>query len=347
MNLASTRCYEESDAHPDRLQGLCIAICGYGNQGHAHALNLRDRGVAVIVGAREGGRGARAAREAGFETVDFSQAARRADILMLTLPDEVQAEVFSRDIQPHWKDSAVLAFAHGFALAFDQIRLPAGRRAFLVAPKGQGHKLRQAFLAGGGLPSLLAVEGPDPEDTLGLALAYAHACGALKGGGFWSSFREEAVTDQFGEQVVLCGGLIELVVAAWETLVRRGYSREVAYFECLHEVKLIVDLIAEHGIDGMRERISSTAAYGGLEAASRIIDSGSRRQMEEVLDEIEDGSFAAAFLTERAQGSPRLSAAIAAEAQHEIVATGHRLHELLRRCQLGAGGTHEKKGNDG
>jgi ketol-acid reductoisomerase len=332
--------YQEHDARPELLNGLCVAIYGYGNQGHAHALNLRDSGVDVVVAAREGGTGEAAARSAGFTVLTFAQAAARADILMLTLPDEIQAEVFQRDIEKNWRDSAVLAFPHGFALAFGQIELAPTRRAFLVAPKGQGHKLRQAYVAGGGLPGLLATTGPDPEATLELALAYAHACGALKGGGFLSSFREEAVTDQFGEQVVLCGGLEELIVAAWETLVDRGYSREVAYFECLHEVKLIVDLIAEHGIDGMRSRISSTAAYGGLQAARRVIGPESRREMAEILDEIEDGRFAKSFL--RAQGGTDLSAAIEAEASHGIVGTGRQLREFLQACRLSATETDEK-----
>lgn len=326
--------FQEHDADPARLRGKVVAVLGYGNQGHAHALNLRDSGVEVLVAAREGGRGWRRAVEDGFEPLDFSGAARRADVLMLTLPDEVQAEVFARDVAPHWKDDAVLAFPHGFALAFGLIELPAERRAFLVAPKGQGHKLREAYLAGGGLPGLIGVEGPDPEDTLALALAYAHACGALKGGGFRSSFREEAITDQFGEQVVLCGGLIELVVAAWETLVRRGYSREVAYFECLHEVKLIVDLVHALGIEGMRDRISSTAAYGGLEAGPRVVGEESRREMESVLDEIEDGRFARRFLDEQAAGRPRFREKMEREAGHDIVRTGHELREFLERCQL-------------
>jgi ketol-acid reductoisomerase len=326
--------FSEADARPDRLAGATVAILGFGNQGHAHALNLRDSGVDVIIGARPGGRGAEAAESSGFTVRSFAEASANADLVMMLLPDEIQARVFADDVVPHWPDRAVLGFAHGFALAFGLVELPPGRRALLVAPKGQGHKLRQAYVAGGGLPGLIGVEGPDPEDTLELALAYAHACGALKGGGFLSTFREEAVSDQFGEQAVLCGGLVELVVAAWETLVERGHSPEVAYFECLHEVKLIVDLIHEYGIDGMRERISTTAAWGGLQAGPRVIGAQSRQAMGALLDRIEDGRFARGFLEVQADGGERLGQAIAQERNHPIIGTGHGLREFLRRCRL-------------
>lgn len=326
--------FSETDARPARLRGLTVAILGFGNQGHAHALNLRDSGVNVVVGARPGGRGAEAAAEQGFTVRSFAEASRHADLVMLLLPDEVQARVFADEVAPNWPDHAVLGFAHGFALAFNLIELPPGRRALLVAPKGQGHKLRQAYVAGGGLPGLIGTAGPDPDDTLELALAYAHACGALKGGGFLSTFREEAVSDQFGEQAVLCGGLVELVIAAWDTLVERGHSPEVAYFECLHEVKLIVDLIHEHGIDGMRERISTTAAWGGLEAGPRVIGVESRRAMARILDRIEDGSFAGSFLEVQADGGELLARRIADEREHPIVGTGHGLREFLRQCRL-------------
>ncbi len=333
----SLRTFSVTDADPGRLRGRTVAILGYGNQGHAHALNLRDSGVEVIVGGRDDGQGIGRARQAGFEAMGFAEAAARADVVMMLLPDEAQARVFREQVAPHWKDDAVLAFGHGFALAFEQIELPPGRRAFLVAPKGQGHKLREAYVAGGGLPCLLAVEGPDPDDTLALALAYAHACGALVGGGFLSSFREEAVTDQFGEQAVLCGGLIELIVAAWETLIRRGYSPEVAYFECLHEVKIITDLVHEHGIDGMRARISTTAAYGGLRAGPRVIGESSRRAMDSLLDEIESGAFAEEFLHAQEDGGKALRTAMRREESHPIVDTGRGLRRFLERCHLHRG----------
>jgi ketol-acid reductoisomerase len=332
MENSSPIRFSEADARPERLAGLTVAILGFGNQGHAHAMNLRDSGINVVVGARQGGRGEAAAKEAGFAVEGFAAVSARADIVMMLLPDEIQARVFANDVAPHWPDHAVLGFAHGFAIAFDLIELPEGRRAMLVAPKGQGHKLRQAYVAGGGLPGLLGVVGPNQDDTLELAIAYAHACGALKGGGFLSTFREEAVSDQFGEQAVLCGGLIELVTAAWETLVDRGHSPEVAYFECLHEVKLIVDLMHENGIDGMRERISTTAAWGGLQAGKRVIGEASRREMGGLLDRIENGEFAREFL--EVQEGTGLADAIAEEREHPIIGTGHGLREFLQKCRL-------------
>jgi ketol-acid reductoisomerase len=336
------RHFQEPDAAPELLQSERVAIFGYGNQGHAHALNLRDGGHDVLIAARKGGRGHARAIADGFEVLSLAEAAAQATVIVLTLPDEVQPHVVQNEILPHWRDDAVLGFAHGFALAFGLVQLPPDRRAFLVAPKGQGHRLRDAYRAGGGLPSLIGVEGPAPDETLKLALAYAHGIGALKGGATLSSFREEAITDQFGEQVVLCGGLVELIVAAWETLVERGYAPEVAYFECLHEVKLIVDLIHAHGIDGMRERISSTAAFGGLKAGPRVVAEESRRVMREVLDEIEDGRFARSFLQEQRGGARWMNEQIGRERTHPIVATGRALREFLERCRLGA----NAEGND-
>jgi ketol-acid reductoisomerase len=337
-----SRTFEIHDADPALLEGKLVAILGYGNQGHAHALNLRDAGVSVVVGARPQGHGYERARAAGFEVVSFAEAASRADIVMLLLPDEVQAEVYDKDLAPRLKEDAVLGFAHGFVLAFGLIELPPEQRAFLVAPKGQGHKLRAAVMAGGGLPGLIGVEGPDEENTLALALAYARCCGALAGGGSLTSFREEAVSDQFGEQAVLCGGLVELITAGWETLVERGYSPETAYFECLHEVKLIVDLIHARGVDGMRKMISTTAAFGGLRAGRRVIGEPSRKAMRELLDEIESGEFAREFLTEQAAGSPRLRAEIESEAAHPMQSTGRDLRKFLQRCRLGDTQVREK-----
>ena len=333
--------FELEDGDLSRLEGLRVAVLGYGNQGHAHALNLRDSGVDVIVGLRPESRHAEAARAAGFEVLGFAEASARADIVMVLVPDEVQAQLWSEQIQPNLKPGATLAFGHGFAIAFGLIELAPDQRCFLVAPKGQGHKLREAFRGGGGLPGLIGVEGPTPEETLQLALAYARACGALAGGGFRSSFREEAVTDLFGEQVVLCGGLVELITAAWETLVARGYGPEGAYFECLHEVKIIADLIHARGVDGMREGISTTAAYGGLRAGPRIIGAASREAMEATLDEIEDGRFTQEFLKERATGAPRMSKAAQDEQAHPMQETGRQLRAFLDRCKLGDGFSEE------
>jgi len=327
--------FQESDADPTALSGKRIVVLGYGNQGHAHALNLRDSGVDVVVALREGSSRWREAESQGLSVARIPAAAAEADILMVLIPDERQSQVLAEQVLPHLREDATLAFAHGFTLAFGLVELAEERSAFLVAPKGQGHKLREAYLAGGGLPSLLGVKGARPEETLRLALAYALACGALKGGGTLSSLREEAVTDQFGEQVVLCGGLIELIQAAWETLVERGYSREVAYFECLHEVKIIADLMHAKGVEGMRELISSTAAYGGMRAGRRVIGTESRKQMRKLLDEIEDGRFAKEFLREQEEGSGWLSKQKASERDHPMQVTGRALREFLDRCSLG------------
>lgn len=339
--------FTRADADLSLLRGRTVAVLGYGNQGHAHALNLRDSGIDVIVGAREPGRGAERARADGFVPVTFSEAVRPAQVVMMLLPDEIQREVFERDVRPYWRNDALLAFGHGFALAFGLVELPAGRSAFLVAPKGQGHALRAAYRAGGGLPSLIGVEGEAPESTLAVALAYAEACGALAGGGFRSSFREEAITDQFGEQAVLCGGLVELIVAAWEILVRRGYAPEVAYFECLHETKIIVDLLYAHGIDGMRARISTTAAHGGLLAGPKVIGPASRQAMEGLLDDIERGDFARGFVQAQSDGGASLRAALAQAAGHPIVDTGRGLRTALDACRLESGGPVAGNGREG
>ena len=330
----SPRRFADGDADRSQLAGKRVVILGYGNQGHAHALNLRDSGVDVVVALRAGSKHAAEAEAAGLSVQPPRTAAKTADIVMVLIPDELQSGVLHDEILPVLEPSAYLAFAHGFSLAFGWVELDPSRRAFLVAPKGQGHKLREAYLAGGGLPSLIGVHGPDAEQTLQLALAYALACGALKGGGTLSSFREEAVSDQFGEQVVLCGGMIELITAAWETLVERGYDPTTAYFECLHEVKLIVDLMHAEGVDGMRERISSTAAFGGLRAGRRVIGEPSRAAMREILDEIEDGRFARSFGDEQRLGGEWSREARRAESEHPMQRTGRELREFLDRCQL-------------
>jgi ketol-acid reductoisomerase len=313
----SPRRFDEKDGDLRLLGGCTVAVLGFGNQGHAHALNLRDAGVRVVVGARLEGTSAEAARAAGLVVRTLEEATSGSDLVMLLLPDEAHARVYTQ-IAPHLRPDAVVGFAHGFSVAFGLVDLPSTRRVMLVAPKGQGHRLRAAYQEGRGVPGLVAVQGPRPDATLQLALAYARAVGALAGGGFPTTFREEAVTDQFGEQAVLCGGLVELITAAWETLTARGYSPAVAYFECLYEVKLIADLLFAHGIDGMRERISSTAAYGGLKAGPRVIGPESRQALQRLLDEIEGGAFAQAFLAEQTAGAPWLREAIAAERTHPL-----------------------------
>ncbi len=330
----SRRQFDLQDGDLSLLAGKRIAILGYGNQGHAHALNLRDSGMEVVVGLRPQSSHAQKAREAGFLVEDFASAARGAFLVMLLLPDELHAKIYDEHLREAMDPEAYLAFSHGFAVAFELLELEESRRVLLVAPKGQGHALRASFQNGGGLPGLIGVQGPAPEESLQVALAYAKGCGALAGGGFLSSFREEAVSDLFGEQTVLCGGLIELITAAWELLVARGYSAEGAYFECLHEVKIITDLVHEKGVDGMREGISPTAAFGGLRAGPRVIGKESRAAMETLLDEIEDGSFAREFLRERAAGSPWLKKKREEEAKHPMQETGRGLRAFLSRCRL-------------
>ncbi len=330
----SARRFDRSHADRSLLAGRTVAILGYGNQGHAHALNLRDSGVQVVVGLREGSARWSQAADQGLMVTSVEEASRRGQIIMFLLPDEVQGRVYDEQVAPQLEAGDVLAFAHGFALAFDQVRPPADQPAILIAPKGQGHALRQAFVAGGGLPSLLAVEGPHPEESLALALAYADACGALAGGATLTTFREEAVTDQFGEQAVLCGGMVELIQAAFETLTERGYSPEMAYFECLHEVKIIADLIHAHGVDGMRTMISSTAAYGGLRAGRRVIGEESRTAMRALLSDIEEGRFARDFLAEQNHGSPELAQQVEEEREHLMQRTGRGLRRFLDDCRL-------------
>jgi len=327
---------EEASVSLAPLDGLTVAVLGYGNQGHAHALNLRDSGVAVVVGARPGGRGA--ARDDGFDPLPLDEAAARADVAMLLLPDEVQGAAYSDLVAPRLRAGAALGFAHGFAVAFGMVEPEEGRPCFLAAPKGQGDMLRRAFRAGGGLPGLLAVHPGSPEGTWALAAAYAKAVGCLRGGGFRTTFREECVADQFGEQAVLCGGLVELVRAAFEILVARGYGVENAYFECVHEVKLIADLMHARGVDGMRGLISPTAAYGGLTRGPRLVDDRFRGEMERILDEIESGAFAREFLADcAAEGASRRERLGRDEAASTLAETGRRLRGRLRALGLDDG----------
>jgi len=337
---------EEDSVSLDPLQGKTVAVLGYGNQGHAHALNLRDSGIDVVVGARPEGRGASRAREDGFSPAPVAEAAAAGDVVMMMLPDEVQQRVFAGEVAPHLRPEAAIGFAHGFAVAFGLITPDPGRRCFLAAPKGQGDMLREAYLGGGGLPGLVAVSAQSPEETWSLAAAYCKAVGCLRGGGFPTTFRQECIADQFGEQVVLCGGLVELVRAAYETLVERGYAEQNAYFECVHEVKLIADLMHRAGIDGMRKLISPTAAYGGLTRGPRLIDGRTRAEMGLILDEIESGAFATEFLedSERPVGASELEDLRAAEAASGLIATGRSLKSRLDA--LGLDGNRSRGGKD-
>lgn len=287
---------ESADAHLGPLQGRTVAVIGYGTMGRAHALNLRRSGVTVVVGSRDGSPSGARARTEGCEVHPLPKAVSAADVVMLLLPDEAMASAYAETVAPHLRPEATVGFAHGFAIAFDQIMPAAGRPCFLVAPKGQGDQLLAAHAEGGGVPGLLAVTDDSPPETWDLAVAYALAVGCLQGGGFVTTFRQECVSDQFGEQTVLCGGVIELLKAACEVMVEAGYGEENAYFECVHELKLITDLLHRHGLEEMRRRISSTAAYGGLTRGPRVIDDAVRSRLRAILTEIEDGRFAREFL---------------------------------------------------
>lgn len=317
--------FEYDQVSITRLDGKTVAVIGYGNQGRAHALNLRDSGVDVVVGTRDGAK----AIADKFEPLSIPEAVAAGDIVMVLLPDEVQKIVWEQQIEPAMKSDAIIGFAHGFAIAFNQIDT-GDRETILVAPKGQGDMLRDAYKNGGGLPGLLAATS---DSGLEIAAAYAKAVGCLHGGGFVTTFRDECIADQFGEQVVLCGGLIELIRASFETLVERGYDEKNAYFECVHEVKLIADLLHREGVDGMRKKISPTAAYGGLTRGRRIINDDTKKEMHIILDEIESGNFANEFL-----GNDNLEQMSEIEADSRLVSTGRTMRSRLEAC-----GFSEKK----
>lgn len=311
------------DAGP--LRGRRIAVIGYGTMGRAQALNLRRGGFEVVVGVREGSpAGVRAAAE-GLDMRPVGDAAAVADIVMMMLPDTAMAVAWARDIAPRLRPGAALGFAHGFAVAFGQITPEPGRPCFLAAPKAQGDLLEEMHARGGGVPGLLAVTDSSPPATWDLAAAYALSVGCLQGGGFVTTFRDECVSDQFGEQAVLCGGVIELLKAAYDVMVEAGYGPENAYFECVHELKLITDLLHRRGLAGFRQRISGTAAYGGLTRGPRLIDASVKQRMREMLAEIEDGSFARELLA----GHERTADLAAAEAAGPLArAAGQMLARL-------------------
>lgn len=311
------------------LAGRRVAVVGYGTMGRAHALNLRRSGIDVLVGSRPGSASGGKAREEGLEVLETAAAVASADIVVLMVPDEAMKAVYEVDVASNLKQDAVLAFAHGFAVAFDQVVPEPGRACFLAAPKGQGDMLLVAHEKGGGVPGLLAVTEGSPPETWDLAAAYAKAVGCLAGGGFVTTFRAECVSDQFGEQAILCGGVIELLKAAFDILVEKGYGPENAYFECVHELKLITDLLARHGVDGMRGKISGTAAYGGLTRGPRIVDDHVRNRMREVLADIESGDFAEEFLKEHGKTGDLA----ADEAQGPLAEQGRRVLPRLEAAR--------------
>ena len=321
--------YYEQDVDPGLVTGRKVAVIGYGSQGHAHALNLRDSGVDVRVGLREGSASRAKAEAEGLVVRSLSEAAAEADLVMMLLPDTEQKAAYEESIEAHLAEGDALFFAHGFNIRFEQIAPPPGVDVGMVAPKGPGHLLRRTYTEGGGVPSLIAVAQDASGKARDLALSYAHALGATRAGVLETTFDEETETDLFGEQVVLCGGLTALVMAGYETLVEAGYQPESAYFECLHELKLIVDLMWESGITGMRFSISDTAEYGDLTRGPRVISSAVREEMRRILDEIRNGEFAEEWIAENRAGRPRFDELRAKGAEHPIEKVGAELRQMM------------------
>jgi ketol-acid reductoisomerase len=321
--------YYDADADLDLLRGKTVAVIGYGSQGHAHALNLRDSGVSVIVGLRPRSASVEAARQEGLEVLPPAEAAARGDLVMILAPDELQGKLFRDDIAPGLRPGDALLFAHGFSIHFGQVLAPPGVDVLMVAPKGPGHLVRRTYTEGAGVPGLLAVAQDATGSAKELGLAYAKGIGCTRGGVIETTFAEETETDLFGEQVVLCGGLTELVRAAFDTLVDAGYNPDLAYFECLHELKLIVDLMYEKGISGMRYSISNTAEYGDLTRGRRIITEDTRAEMRRILSEIQTGQFAKEWLTENQVGRPSFNAIARRDADHNDEEVGKRLRGMM------------------
>ena len=321
--------YYEKDADAGLLGNRKVAVIGYGSQGHAHALNLSESGVDVRVGLREGSSSRAKAEEAGLRVLSVADAAAEADLIMVLLPDTEQARVYETEIAPHLKAGDALFFAHGFNIRFELITPPADVDVAMVAPKGPGHLVRRTYTEGGGVPSLIAVSQDATGKAHDLALSYAHGIGGTRAGVLDTTFAEETETDLFGEQVVLCGGMTALVQAGFETLVDAGYQPESAYFECLHELKLIVDLMYEQGIAGMRYSISDTAEYGDLTRGPRVINQAVKDEMRRILDEIQDGTFAAEWVAENANGRPTYQALKKAGQEHQIETVGAELREMM------------------
>ena len=319
----------DDDADLRKLEGKTVAIIGYGSQGHAHALNLRDSGVNVIVGLRPDSGSVAKAREQELTVMTPGEAAAKGDIVMILVPDELQGDVFRDEIAPGLVPGNAIVFAHGFSIHFGQVVPPAGVDCFMIAPKGPGHLVRRQFEEGKGVPGLVAIAQDATGDARDLALAYAKGIGCARAGVIETTFAEETETDLFGEQVVLCGGLTELVRAGYETLVEAGYNPEMAYFECLHELKLIVDLMYEKGISGMRYSISNTAEYGDITRGPRIITDETRAEMKKILKEIQTGAFASEWLSENKVGKPRFNAIGKRQANHEIEEVGKRLRGMM------------------
>jgi ketol-acid reductoisomerase len=321
--------YYDKDCDLSLIQSKKVAMIGFGSQGHAHAENLRDSGVEVVVGLKKGGNSWKKAEAKGFKVMEVADAVKEADVVVILLPDETQKEVYDNEIAPNLKSGATISFGHGFNIHYGRIRPADDINVMMVAPKAPGHTVRSEFVKGGGIPDLIAVHQDPSGNTKELALSYASAIGGGRTGIIETTFKDETETDLFGEQAVLCGGVSALIQAGFETLVDAGYPEEMAYFECLHEMKLIVDLIFEGGIADMRYSISNTAEYGDMVSGPRVINEESRKAMKEILKEIQNGKFAKDFILEGMAGYPRMTAERNNLRNHPVEVTGRRLRAMM------------------
>jgi ketol-acid reductoisomerase len=329
-NKTMATIYYEKDCNLSLLDGKTVAIIGYGSQGHAHALNLKESGVKVIIGLYDGSKSWAKAEEAGFEVYVAAEAAKKADLIMILINDEKQADMYKESVEPNLCAGKTLAFAHGFNIHFGQITPPADVDVIMVAPKGPGHTVRYEYEAGKGVPCLTAVHQDASGKALETALAYAAGVGGARAGVLLTTFKQETETDLFGEQAVLCGGVSELMKAGYDTLVEAGYDPENAYFECVHEVKLIVDMIYRGGLSLMRYSVSDTAEYGDYQVGKRIITDETKKEMKKVLAEIQDGTFAKNWIAENKNGRPNFSARRKAESELEVEKVGAELRKMYK-----------------
>jgi ketol-acid reductoisomerase len=325
----SSRIYTDKDADLSVFKGKTLAVLGFGSQGHAHALNLKESGCQVIIGLYEGSKSIPVAKERGFDVYPTGEAVKRADVIMVALPDTKQPAAYEKDIEPNLTKGKTLLFSHGFSIHFKTIVPPKNVNVIMVAPKGPGHIVRRMYVEGKGVPSLIAVYQNPGKDAKKIALAWAKGMGGTRAGVIETTFREETETDLFGEQTVLCGGATALVKAGFETLVEAGYSAEMAYFECLHELKLIVDLINEAGISGMRFSISETAKWGDVSVGPKIVDASVKKRMKAALKDIQSGKFAKNWVKEYQTGYKRYNALLKKDAHHPIEKTGAKLRAMM------------------
>lgn len=321
--------YYDKDCDLNLIKSKKVAMIGFGSQGHAHAENLRDCGVSVVVGLKKGGKSWQKAQQKGFEVLSVAEATKISDVIMILTPDELQAEIFENEIKPNLKDGSAIAFGHGFNIHYGQIIPPKGIDCIMIAPKAPGHTVRSEFVKGGGIPDLIAVAQDESGKAKELALSYASAIGGGRTAIIETTFKDETETDLFGEQAVLCGGLCSLINAGFDTLVEAGYAPEMAYFECLHEMKLIVDLIFAGGMADMRYSISNTAEYGDYVSGERVINEESKKAMKEILKEIQNGKFAKDFILERKAGYTRMNAQRKISQDSLLNKTGEKLRDMM------------------